>query len=105
MYSTCQKTYRPKRTLLSVETILTFIPMIYPFLSAVGQFCVALVTDDDSIKILNYGKPGIIRLVGMNASETFEKKNEPGQPFHLDAISIMSLAAIAIPQNGLINRR
>jgi hypothetical protein len=81
MKSTRQKTFRPKLTFLSVAALLTFILLIYPALTAAAQFMFGRVTLGDTIKVLNNRAAITIRLVGINAPETFKKKNEPVQSF------------------------
>jgi hypothetical protein len=91
MESTRQEAFTQLGTLLPIVAVLFFILMLYPAPSAVGQYNVALFTDDDKTKFLGNGITSIIGLVGINAPETSKKKNEPGQS--LSQKSIKHLAS------------
>ena len=79
MESTRQKTFTQLRTFLSVVAVLDFILLIFPALTAARQYKVFRVTDGDTIKVLNNRSAATIRLVGIDASKTSNKINEPGQ--------------------------
>jgi endonuclease YncB( thermonuclease family) len=75
MESTRQKTFKPRRTFLSVVAVLTIVLLIYPTLSAAFQYQVVRVTDGDTIKVLNNGKASTIRLVGSENDGNYGRKN------------------------------
>jgi len=81
MESNRQKTFNADRVTRSSVAIFFFILLLYPALSSAGQYLAIRVIDGDTIKVLNDGKESTIRLVGIDASETSKKKNEPGKPF------------------------
>ena len=62
MESTRQKTFTPTETQLFVAAVLTFIILIYPALSAAGQYKVGRRTD---LNIGNYGDDRYIRIFGV----------------------------------------
>ena len=71
----------PRGTLLNVAAVFVFILLLCSALSAVGQFKVYRVTDGDMIKVLNIGTASTVRLVGIDALETFKRKIETDKPF------------------------
>lgn len=57
------------------------ILLVFSTISFAGQFKVNRVIDGDTIKITGNGSKATVRFVGIDAPETYKKKNQPGQPF------------------------
>ena len=67
------------------------VPKIFLFLAAflisicttsiAGQFTVTQVYSGDTVKVIGHDIEIKVRLVGIDAPETFKKKRHPGQPF------------------------
>ena len=83
MESKRQKTFKPLTIILSVALVLLFVLFLSHALPSADQFKVVRVVDGDTIKLRSADSKFdiTIRLVGIDAPETSEKKNEPGQPF------------------------
>lgn len=83
MESTRQKIFTQLRTQLSVAAILAFVLLMCPALVISSQLKIVWGTDSGTIKFINKGKTGILRLDCKDAPETSKMKNVVAGPFCL----------------------
>jgi micrococcal nuclease len=68
-----------RKSLKKVFPLVSFF-LILPTFAQAGDFKVARVYDGDTIKAEVHDIEIKVRLVGIDAPETYRKKREPGQP-------------------------
>jgi endonuclease YncB( thermonuclease family) len=66
------------RKFLKIVPFLISFLLILPFLSAAGEFKVTRFYDGDTIKAKGHDIEIKVRLVGIDAPETWRKKRDPG---------------------------
>ncbi len=85
------------KLLLSLTLVFWALPPCFA-----GQYQVARVVDGDTIRVRDGDARLVIRLSGVDAPEVSHSKNEPGQPFSLQATK--HLAALVLGRNVEIKR-
>jgi micrococcal nuclease len=74
-------TRHPVENLVKLYIILMAVLFLLPTISSAGQFKVTGVPDGETVNAQGHDTVIKVRLVGIDAPETSENKNVPGQPY------------------------